>query len=283
MSDARGETWTTIQPARGWSALGLRDVWEYRELLYFMLWREVKGAYRQMALGPLWIVLKPLATMLIFTLVFGKLAKLPSDGVPYPIFSYTALLPWYFFSGALNRSATSLVTNMNLIAKVYFPRLIVPVVASISGLIDFLASFVVLILMILAYRLFGYDLVFSIRLLAIPGFLLLAAASALAVGLWLACLAVKFRDVSIVVGYFTQAWMYLSPVVYPLSMVPERWQTLYRLNPMTGVIEGFRWAILGTGHAPDGVFAISCAVVAVLLVTGAYYFRRTERTIVDLL
>ena len=283
MSDARSDTWTTIQPARGWSALGLRDVWEYRELLYFMLWREVKGAYRQMALGPLWIVLKPLATMLIFTLVFGKLAKLPSDGVPYPIFSYTALLPWYFFSGALNRSATSLVTNMNLIAKVYFPRLIVPLVASISGLIDFLASFVILVLMILGYRLAGYDLAFSLRLLAIPGFLLLAVATALAVGLWLACLAVKFRDVSIVVGYFTQAWMYLSPVVYPLSLVPERWQTLYRLNPMTGVIEGFRWALLGTGHAPDAVFAISCAVVAVLLVAGAYYFRRTERTIVDLL
>ncbi|MFH0965909.1 MAG: ABC transporter permease [Planctomycetota bacterium] len=283
ITESGGGEWTVIEPARGWRSLGLRDVWQYRELLYFMVWREIKGSYRQMALGPLWIVLKPVATMVIFSLVFGKLAKLPSDGVPYPLFSYTALLPWYFFTGALNRSATSLVTNMNLIAKVYFPRLIVPLTASMTGLVDFLASFVVLLLIMVGYRWAGYAAPLTLRLLAIPGFLLLAIATALAVGLWLASFAVKFRDVAIIVTYVTQAWMYLSPVVYPLSLVPEKWQTLYRLNPMTGVIEGFRWAVLGTGRAPDGIFAVSCAVVAVLLVTGAYYFRRTERTIVDLL
>lgn len=269
---------TVIQPSKGLAALGLDDVWEYRELLFFLLWREVKGRYRQMAFGPLWIILVPLVDMVIFSVVFGRFARLPSEGIPYPIFTYVALLPWQFFANATQKSAESLLSQKHVISKVYFPRMVIPISAVGSALVDFLASFVVLAGMILFY---GVDLTWAA--LTLPLFLLLTAATSLGIGLWLASLAVKFHDVALGVRYGVQVWKYVTPVAYSATLVPERWQSLYRLNPMTGVVQGFRWALLGAGQAPDWTTAASAAAVAVLLVTGAYYFRRTERTIVDMI
>jgi lipopolysaccharide transport system permease protein len=270
--------WPTIiiQPTQGWSSLGLRDVWEYRELLFFFLWRDIKGKYRQMALGPLWIVIKPAVAMVVFSLVFGELAKLPSDDLPYPIFSYAALLPWSFFSSAVSQATYSLVSNMHVISKVYFPRIIVPISSVISGLVDFGISFLVLVGMMLFYGIAP-----TLAALTIPFFLLLAVATALAVGLWVASLAVKFHDVRFAVSFALQAWMYASPVVYPTNLVPERWRFFYRLNPMVNVVDGFRWALLGQGRIDGAALAISSLVVAFALISGAYYFRRTERTVVD--
>lgn len=267
-----------IEPSRGWAALGLRDVWEYRELLFFLLWREVKGRYRQMAFGPLWIIIAPLINMFIFSLIFGQLAKLPSEGVPYPIFTYVALLPWQFFARAARSSADSLLSQKHVIAKVYFPRLVIPISSVLSAFVDFLASFVVLVGMMVFYQVAP-----SWRMLTLPLFLLLAAAADLGVGLWLAGLAVKFHDVAIGLDFATRVWQYLTPVAYSATLIPEQWQTLYRLNPMTSVVEGFRWALLSTGQAPDWTIAFSTGLVLVLLITGAFYFRRTERTIVDVI
>ncbi|MCP4398732.1 MAG: ABC transporter permease [bacterium] len=266
-----------IQPTKGWGRLGLHEVWEYRDLLYFMLWRDVKGRYKQMALGPLWIVLRPLFNMVLFTLIFGLVAKLPSDGIPYPIFSYTALLPWTFFSGAVMGSANSLLSHRHLITKVYFPRLIVPVVSVLSGLIDFSISFLILLGMMLFYGyLPGWGIVW------LPFYLLFAAVTALTVGLWAATWIVHYHDVGEVLSYLIRGWMYATPVVYAMSIIPERWRAVYRINPMTNVIEGFRWALLGSGHAPDIFLLISAVLVAPFLIAGAFYFRRTERTIVDI-
>jgi lipopolysaccharide transport system permease protein len=269
---------TVIKPSRGWGALGLRDVWEYRELLYFLLWREVKGRYRQMAFGPLWIILAPLIQMLIYSVIFGGLAQLPSEGVPYPIFTYVALLPWQFFANATRLSANSLVSQQHVIAKVYFPRMVIPLSAVLSSFVDFLASFVVLIGMMALFRVTP-----TWNVLALPLFLLLAAVTALGIGLWLAGLAVKFHDVAIGLSFAIDIWKYLTPVVYSASLVPERWQTLYHLNPMTTVIQGFRWALLDVGSAPGATALIPTGLVLVLLVSGAFYFRRTERTIVDMI
>lgn len=259
-------------------ALGLKDLWAARELLIFLVWREVKGRYRQMALGPLWVIIQPLVAMVVFSIIFGRLAKIPSDGMPYPLFAYSALVPWQLFSGAANKASVSLVTNLSVIAKVYFPRLVVPLSACLSTLVDFSMSMVVLLGMLLAY---GYPL--TLNLLVLPLYVLLATLAALAVGLWMACLAVKFRDVGLLVSYFLQVWMYASPVVYPSSLVPEKWQMLYHLNPMAVVIEGFRWCLLGRGAGPDVMLLVAYGVVIVLLIPGALYFRRTERSIVDLL
>jgi lipopolysaccharide transport system permease protein len=265
-----------IQPTQGWSSLGLRDVWEYRELLFFFLWRDIKGKYRQMALGPLWIIIKPALAMIVFSLVFGELARLPSDDLPYPIFSYAALLPWSFFSSAVSQATYSLVSNMHVISKVYFPRIIVPISGVISGLVDFGISFLVLVGMMLFYGIAP-----TLAALTLPFFLLLAVTTALAVGLWVASLAVKFHDVRFAVNFALQAWMYASPVVYPTNLVPERWRFFYRLNPMVNVVDGFRWALLGQGQIDSAALAISSLVVAFALISGAYYFRRTERTVVD--
>lgn len=267
-----------IAPSRGWGRLGLREVWEYRELLYFLLWREVNGRYRQMAFGPLWIIISPLVQMVVFSIVFGTFARLPSDGLPYPIFTYVALLPWQFFANGLRQSAQSLLSQQNLIAKVYFPRLIIPISTVLSALVDFLASFVVLILMMVIYR-----IVPTWALLTLPLFTLLAGALALGVGLWLAGLAVKFHDVAIALGFGVTIWQYLTPVAYSASIVPAQWLWLYQLNPMYAVIEGFRWALLGTANLPAWTVVWSAGVAATLLVTGAFAFRRTERTIVDVL
>lgn len=267
----------TIQPTKGWGRLGLRDIWEYRDLLYFLLWRDVKGRYKQMALGPLWIVLHPILNMAIFTVIFGMVAKLPTDGAPYPVFAYAALLPWTFFSSAVMGAANSLLSHRHLITKVYFPRLIVPIVSVLSGLIDFAISFCILLGMMVW---FGY--MPGWQIVTLPLFLLLAAMTALAVGLWSATWIVHYHDVAEVLGYLLRGWMYATPVVYAVSMIPERWRGVYRLNPMTNVIEGFRWALLKTGTPPDGFFWLSVLLVAPLLISGAYYFRRAERTIVDI-
>jgi lipopolysaccharide transport system permease protein len=267
-----------IEPTRGWAALGLRDVWEYRELLYFLLWRDVKGRYRQMAFGPLWIIISPLIYMVIYSTIFGYLARLPSEGVPYPVFTYVALLPWQFFANATRKSAGSLLEQRQVIAKVYFPRLVIPISAVGSALVDFCASFLVLIAMMLFFRVAPTWAVLSLPLL-----LLLAAATALGVGLWLAGLAVKYHDVALALNFGIEIWKYLTPVAYSATLIPEQWRWLYSLNPMTQVVEGFRWALLGTSLPPIWTTAVSSALVMGLLVTGAYYFRRTERTIVDVI
>ena len=267
-----------LEPTRGWGSLKLPELWDYRDLIYFLLWREIKGRYKQMALGPLWLILQPLFGIVTNTLVFGVLAKLPSDGLPYPVFNYAAMLPWQFFSGAVVRSAGSLVSNQNLISKVYFPRLVMPIVGALSGVVDFAVSFGLLLGLMLFY---GF--IPKVTVLAVPLLLLLSALTALSVGLWLASLQVRFRDVGFALTYLLQAWMYLTPVVYATSVIPERWQFLYRLNPMTTVVEGFRWALLGKGTLMLLPTLLSILGVLVLLVTGAYLFRRTERTIVDVL
>ena len=267
-----------IQPTRGWSSLALHELWQYRELLWFLTWRNIKGRYRQMALGPLWIIISPLVEMVIFSLIFGTLAKLPSDGLPYPIFTYTALLPWGYFSGAAGASVGSLISQMGVISKVYFPRLVVPISAVLSGLVDLAVSFLVLLGM-MAY----YGFAPSPAMLTLPLYVLLATAIALGVGLWSATLAVRYRDLRNAIGYGLRVWMYVTPVAYAASLIPERWQLLYQLNPMYWVIEGFRWALLGKGQAPQPLMLVPVALVLLLLISGAFVFRRTERTIVDLL
>ena len=269
---------TVIESTRGWVSLGLKDVWEYRELLLFLIWRELQGIYRQTALGISWIFLRPIINMLLLSLVFGRLIKVPSDGQPYPLFYLSALLPWGFFSNAVMRASHSLVDNMHVIAKVYFPRLVIPMAGAMSGLVDFLASFIVFLVTMLIYR-----TPLRIEMVWLPVFFLVAFAFSLAVGLWLATLSVKYRDVSFAVNFLLLALMYLSPVIYSVSLVPAPFTYIYQLNPMTGVIQGFRWALLGSGDPPGVMFLISVGLVLVGLITGAYVFRRTERTVVDIL
>jgi lipopolysaccharide transport system permease protein len=267
-----------IRRSQGWSSLGLGDLWHHRELLYFMVWRELQGAYRQTALGMTWIFLRPVVNMLLLSFVFGNIVKVPSDGLPYPLFSLAALLPWGFFSNAVMRSARSLVDNTHLVSKVYFPRLIIPIAGAASGLVDFGASCLVLLVALLLYR-----LPLRWELLWLPLLFLATMMTALAVGLWLATLSVKYRDVSFAVNFLLQALMYISPVIYSTTLVPESLQFVYNLNPLTGIIQGFRWALLGSGAAPGLMFLIAMLIVVVALFSGAYLFRRTERTIVDLL
>lgn len=267
-----------IQASSGWSSLGLRDLWEYRELLYFMIWREVQGRYRQTALGMSWLFLRPVVNMVVLSVVFGGLVKVPSDGLPYPLFSLAALLPWGYFSTAVGRASGSLVENMNVISKVYFPRMVAPLAAVASGLVDLGASFLVFLGLMLFYR-----APLRVEMLWLPALVLVALAFALGVGLWLATLSVRYRDVGFAVAFLLQALMYASPVVYSVSLVPERWRFVYQLNPMTGVIQGFRWALLGSGDAPGGMFLVGVSVILFLLVSGAFVFRRTERTVVDIL
>jgi lipopolysaccharide transport system permease protein len=265
-----------IQPSKGWVALKLRELWEYRELLYFLIWRDVKVRYKQTALGAAWAIIQPFFTMVVFSLFFGKLANIPSDGIPYPIFSYAALVPWTFFANGLAQSSNSLVGNSNLIKKVYFPRLAVPIATVLSGVVDFLLAFVVLIGMMLYY-----GVVPTINTLWLPAFLLLALVTSLGVGLWLSALNVQFRDVRYVVPFLTQVWMFATPIAYPSSLLGEPWRTLYGINPMVGVVEGFRWALLGSDTAPGPIVAVSALAALVLLISGAFYFRRMEKTFAD--
>jgi lipopolysaccharide transport system permease protein len=273
---SRPEPTVVITPRRGLLDLDLEAVWQYRDLLYFLVWRDVKIRYKQTAIGVAWVILQPLLTMILFSLVFGKLGKIPSDGLPYPVFIYSALLPWNLFSSSLSRGGDSVVQNASLVSKIYFPRLILPSSAILSPLLDFAISFVLLIAMILW---FGTTPGWVV--LALPLFVLLTVLTALAVGLWLSALNVRYRDVGHAIPFLIQLWMFASPVAYPASMIPAQWRLLYGLNPMAGVIEGFRWALLGTRTPHFGVMAISAVMVVVLLVPGLVYFRYTERTFAD--
>jgi lipopolysaccharide transport system permease protein len=267
---------TVIRPSRGWISLNLRDLWEYRELLYFLTWRDVKVRYKQTVLGAAWAIIQPFFTMVVFSLFFGKLAKVPSDGIPYPIFSYAALVPWAFFANGLSQSSTSLVASANLIQKVYFPRLVVPISSVISGAVDFVLAFVVLLGMMLYY-----GIVPTAAVVWLPLLLLLALVTSLGVGLWLTAMNVQFRDVRYAVPFLVQAWMFATPIAYPSSLLDEPWRTLYGINPMAGVVEGFRWALLGTETAPGPIILVSAIVSVGLLVSGAFYFRRMEKTFAD--
>jgi lipopolysaccharide transport system permease protein len=268
---------TEIRAARGLVPLNLRELWEFRDLAFFMFWHDLKGGYRQTAFGPLWLVANPIINMILFTVIFGVVARLPSDGTPYPLFSYSALLPWGFFTGVLGSAGGTLLNYKHLISNIYFPRLIIPIVGVFSLLLNFLISFVILLGMMLYY---GYA--FRWTMLLAPVFLLLAAMAGLGVGLWFAPWKVHFHDVDTMLSYLVRISMYASPVVYASSLVPARWQTLYHLNPMTNVIEGMRWALLGTAPPSPGYLLLSFGLVLPVLVSGAYYFRKTERNIVDI-
>jgi lipopolysaccharide transport system permease protein len=266
-----------IKPSRGWLTLRLNDLWQYRELLYFLTWRDIKVRYKQTVLGAAWAIIQPFFTMVVFTLFFGKLAKIPSEGVPYPIFSYAGLLPWTFFAQAMNQSSDSLVGNAHLITKVYFPRLVIPLSAGLAPLVDFCIAFIVLIGMMFYYQIFPTS-----TLVWLPAFLLLAFATSLGVGLWLSALNVQYRDVRYTVPFLTQLWLFATPVIYPSSAVHGPWRILLGLNPMTGVVEGFRWALLGIGAAPGGMIFTSMGVAVLLVFTGVIYFSRMEKTFADI-
>ena len=265
-----------IKPTSGWAALNLRDMWLYRELVFFMTWRDLKVRYKQTLLGVGWAILQPFLTMVVFSIFFGNLAKVPSDGVPYPIFSYTALIPWTLFSKALQDASRSLVANSHMITKIYFPRMILPISSVLAGVADFLIAFIVLLGMM-----FYYKIAPTANVWALPLFLLLALITAVGVGLWLSALNVLYRDINYILPFLTQFWMYLTPIAYPSSMVPEQWQAVYALNPMTGVVEGFRWALLGTGQPPGVMTLVSAGVAVILLVSGMFYFKRMERLFAD--
>ncbi len=265
-----------IEPSKGWVPLRLRELWEYRELLYFLVWRDIKVRYKQTVLGAAWAIIQPFFTMVVFSVFFGSLAKIPSDGIPYPIFVYCALLPWQLFAYALTQSSNSLVANQNLITKVYFPRLIAPMSSVLAGLMDFAIAFVILIGMMLFYGIRP-----TLAILTLPFFVFFAIAAALAVGLWLSALNVQYRDVAYTIPFLTQFWLFATPIAYPSSLVPEQWRALYGLNPMAGVVEGFRWALLGSNTPSVGLLLVSVVVVVLLFISGLYYFRRMEKTYAD--
>ena len=273
----RGAHFMRIQPSKGWISLKLSDLWEYRELFYFLVWRDVKVRYKQTALGAVWAIIQPLFTVVIFSLFFGRLAKVPSDGIPYPLFSFTALVPWTFFSYGLNQSSNSLVGSSNLITKVYFPRLTVPISSVIAGTVDFVLAFAVLLLMMVYYHVST-----TRHIIFVPVFFLLTLTTSLGVGLWLSALNVKFRDVRLVLPFLVQLWMFATPIAYPSSLLHEPWRTVYGLNPMVGVVEGFRWALLGVKAQPGPMVYVSAAISLLLLFGGAIYFRRMEKTFADL-
>jgi lipopolysaccharide transport system permease protein len=265
-----------IEPPRGSFELRLREVWAYRELLYFFVWRDVKIRYKQTAIGVLWVILQPVLTMLVFTLFFGRLAKLPSQGLPYPVFYFAALVPWTYFSYALQMTTNVVVDNQRLITKVYFPRLILPISTALSGLVDFAIGFAVLWIFC-----FAYGILPTLAALWLPVLLLLALFTALGVGLWMSALNALYRDVRYVIPFLIQFWMFASPVAYPSSLVPERWRWLYGLNPMAGVIDGFRWAITGRGQAPGLILLASAAAVAFVVIGGLVFFNRMETSVAD--
>jgi lipopolysaccharide transport system permease protein len=265
-----------IKPSQGWFSLHLNDLWQYRELLYFLTWRDIKIRYKQTVLGAAWAIIQPFFTMVVFTLFFGKLAKIPSEGVPYPIFSYAGLLPLTFFAQAMNQSSDSLVGNAHLITKVYFPRLAVPLSATLAPLVDFCIAFIVLIGMMFYYQIFPTGTLFWL-----PAFILLAFTTSLGAGLWLSALNVQYRDVRYTVPFLTQIWLFATPVIYPSGAVHGPWRIILGLNPMTGVVEGFRWALLGMGEAPGPMIYTSMGVSLLLVFTGLIYFHRMEKTFAD--
>ncbi len=265
-----------IEPSHGWVSLKLHEVWEYRELLYFLTWRDIKVRYKQTVLGAAWAIIQPFFTMVVFSLFFGKLAKMPSDGIPYPIFAYAALVPWTFFAHGLTQSSSSLVGSANLIKKVYFPRLAIPISSVISGAVDFVLAFSVLLVM-MAF----YGITPTVNVIWLPLLLVLTFVTALGVGLWFSAMNVQFRDVRHTVPFVTQFWLFATPIAYPRSLLAEPWRTVYGINPMVGVVEGFRWALLGTDTAPGPVIVVSSVAALLILVGGAFYFRRMEKTFAD--
>ena len=267
-----------IKPGKGLFDLDLRSVWQYRELLYFLVWRDVKVRYKQTVIGGVWVIMQPLLTMLIFTAVFGQFARIPSDGIPYPIFAYTALLPWFYFSSAASRCSGGLVGRADLITKIYFPRLLIPLAAVTTPAVDFALSFIPMLGLMV-----WYGVMPGWAMAALPLFLALAFLTALMFGLWLSPLHVRFRDIGIIVPFMLQIWMFASPIIYPVSLVPEKWRLLYSLNPMVGVIEGFRWALLNKAAPDFTAMAISGIVVVALLLGGIVFFRQTERTFADII
>ena len=265
-----------IRPSSGWAPLNLAALWEYRELLYFLTWRDLKVRYKQTAIGVVWVVLQPLLIMAVCSIFFGLLARVPSDGFPYPLFIFTGLLPWQLFAGALGDCSSSLVTNQNLITKIYFPRLVIPIAAVLPRVVDFVCALFVLLAMMLYY---GISPTWA--LWTLPLFILLVVTTSFGVGLWLSALNVEYRDVRYVVPFITQFWFFVSPVAYPSSLVPEQWRLLYGLNPVVGVVEGFRWAVLGKSEGPGAWLAVPIAVTLLLLIGGLYYFRRVEKNFAD--
>jgi lipopolysaccharide transport system permease protein len=266
-----------IDPPSRWSSIGFRELWEYRELLYFLTWRDIKVRYKQTVLGAAWAIIQPLFMMIVFSLFFGRLAKVPSDGIPYPVFSFCALLPWHLFAHALSEASDSLVGNQNLITKVYFPRLVVPISAVLGGVVDFAIAFVILLILM-----FYYGIAPGWAIVTLPGFILLAILTALSVGLWLSSLNVKYRDVRYTMNFLIQFWLFVTPVAYPSSIVPAQWRPLYGLNPMAGVVEGFRWALLGKSEPPGTMLWVSVVVVMLLFIGGLSYFRRMEQEFADI-
>jgi lipopolysaccharide transport system permease protein len=273
------EPWDSIiSPSKGWVPLNLSELRAYSELLYFLVWRNIKVRYKQTVLGGAWAVIQPFMTMIVFSIFFGRLAGIPSDGVPYPIFAYTALVPWTFFANALSQASNSLLEQERLITKIYFPRLLLPLAAVLSGLLDFAIAFLILIGMM-----FWYGLTPTIAILLVPFFVLMATLTALGVGLWLSALNVQYRDVRYVIPFLVQFWLFVSPIAYPSSLVPEPWRTVYGLNPMAGVVESFRWALLGHTPIPIGLLAVSLLMVLAVLIGGLYYFRRMEENFADVI
>ena len=267
---------TRIQPSSGWVSLQLRELWRYRELLVFFVWRDVKVRYKQTILGMAWAIIQPFFTMVIFSLFFGRLAEVPSDGLPYPVFSYAALVPWTLFANALTQASNSLIVGANMIKKIYFPRLTMPIATVLAAVVDFALAFIVLLGMMLYFGLAP-----TTNALWLPLFLLLALVTSLGVGLWLSALNVQFRDVRYAVPFLTQAWLFATPIAYPSSLLPEFWRPFYALNPMVGVVEGFRWALLGTESAPSVMVGVSALGALAFLISGIYYFRRMEKTFAD--
>ena len=267
-----------IEPSKGWVSLKLKELWEYRELLYFLTWRDIKVRYKQSILGASWAIIQPFFTMVVFSIFFGQLAKIPSDGIPYPIFSYTALVPWAFFSNGLNQASNSLVSSSNLIKKIYFPRLAMPIASVLGGFVDFALAFIMLIGMM-----FYYDMGLGINIFWLPFFLILAFVTSLGTSLWLSAMYVQFRDVRHIIPFLTQIWLFATPIAYPSSLLSEPWRTIYGINPMAGVVEGFRWALLASGQTPGPIIIVSSFAALILLISGAFYFRRMEKDFADVI
>ena len=274
---APASTAILIKPTRGWASIQLKELWEYRELTYFLVWRDIKVRYKQTVFGSAWAIIQPLLIMVVFSLFFGKLAKMPSDGVPYPLFTFAALVPWTFFAQGLNQSSNGLVGSAHLITKVYFPRLVIPIASVFSGTLDFVISFVVLLGMMAVYGVFP-----DWKALWLPFLLLLAFVTALGAGMWFSALNVQFRDVRYAIPFFTQVWFFATPIAYPSSLLSEPWRTIYGLNPMAGVVEGFRWALLRTNTAPGPILIVSSLAAVAGLIGGAFYFRRMEKNFADI-
>lgn len=267
-----------IRPTKSWRFLDLRELWQYRELAYFLTWRDIKVRYKQTVLGVAWAILQPLAMMVVFTLFFGRLAKIPSEGIPYPVFTYTALLAWQIFSRSITESSTSLVTNQRLITRVYFPRMLVPISVILAAMVDFTISSALLIVLMLSYGLLP-----TVNVVWFPFFTVLMMLTALGIGFWLSALNIEYRDVQYTIPFINQILLFLTPVVYPSSLVPERFQFIYSLNPMVGVIEGFRWTLLGIGSGPSPMLIISVLMALILFVSGICFFRWRERTFIDII